>query len=137
VSKSVSLFPQTPETRRQNGASSALSPLILPRHSILRLAISRDHSKRDLFVPAAPGCVCAVNGVWQTRPRHYFGDSFAPAISFTSVAPNQCSRSSRAVLRFVIVHLPFQIREPYAVATFLSSLRLSSFQEPRLLFFFR
>jgi hypothetical protein len=97
----------TPKRRVQCTLSTTLhshssQSLILPPHSILRLAISRDHSKRDSSVPAAPGCVCTVHGVWQTWPIHHSGDSFAPAISFISVDPSQCSCSSRTVLHFVV-----------------------------------
>ena len=47
--------------------------------------------------------VCALSSVCGRPGQHVtLSDSSVPAISFTSVAPSQCSCSSRTVLRFVV-----------------------------------
>jgi hypothetical protein len=83
----------TPKRRVQCTLSTtlhtySLQSRILSPYYILRSILSKDRNKRDSSAPTTPGCVCAVLGAWQTWPTHHSGDSFAPAISFTSVAPS-------------------------------------------------
>jgi hypothetical protein len=102
-------------------------------HPLIQLfretATSVIHSYRRRLAVRALSSVCGRPG------RHVaVSDSSAPTISFTSVAPSQCSCSSRTVLRFVVGPSSIEdSRTLYIAVTLLSSFS-SSRQEPRLLF---
>jgi hypothetical protein len=63
--------------------------------------------------------VCAVLGAWQTWPTHHSGDSFAPAISFISVAPISAAARHGLSCALWLVNLPLKTRASHVVVTFI------------------